>query len=421
MAEGVIKRHSTACAARDGKRCRCNAGWEAWVYLSREKRKTRKTFKTKSEAKSWRTDALRAAALGALRQAPKDSRTVAEGLADLIAGMQAGTIRPKGSEKPYKPNTIRSYERALRLHIAPSEVGRLKVTDVRRLDVQELSDELLVRLNPKSVSNVLNPLQTLYRRAVDREELAFDPTDGIDLPTGKSKRPRRIVTPEQAETMITALPEDDQAIWATAFYAGLRRGELQAFRVIDIDLETDELQVEKGWDQEEGEIEPKSEAGERAIPLLAVLRGYIVARLMRNGRSGKDLVFGRAATEPFCPSTIGNRAKRAWEAVNEAEREAAGAEGREPVLLPVITLHEARHTFASMLIDTGANPKAVQEVMGHSKIQTTFDVYGHLFPGSRDDVRARMDAYLAARSRFTGAQTGASPADRSPVPVAVAA
>ncbi len=47
-----------------------------------------------------------------------------------------------------------------------------------------------------------------------------------------------------------------------------------------------------------------------------------------------------------------------------------------------------------MLIDSGANAKAVQEFVGHSKIQTTFDVYGHLLPGSHDEVRERMDAYL---------------------------
>ncbi|MGA6947176.1 MAG: hypothetical protein WBZ00_05415, partial [Solirubrobacterales bacterium] len=45
-------------------------------------------------------------------------------------------------------------------------------------------------------------------------------------------------------------------------------------------------------------------------------------------------------------------------------------------------------------IDSGANAKAIQEFMGHSKIQTTFDTYGHLLPGSHDEVRARMDAYL---------------------------
>ncbi|HEX4669607.1 MAG TPA: tyrosine-type recombinase/integrase [Solirubrobacterales bacterium] len=76
-----------------------------------------------------------------------------------------------------------------------------------------------------------------------------------------------------------------------------------------------------------------------------------------------------------------------------ARRRRGGKRARVQTLL---TMHECRHTFASVLIDTGANPKAIQEVMGHSKIQTTFDVYGHLLPGSYDDIRARMDAYLAA-------------------------
>jgi integrase len=75
---------------------------------------------------------------------------------------------------------------------------------------------------------------------------------------------------------------------------------------------------------------------------------------------------------------IGVRAKRAW---------------RKAELEPII-LHECRHTFASLLIDSGANPKAIQEYMGHSKIQATFDTYGHLIEGSRDEVRRRMDAYL---------------------------
>ncbi len=75
-----------------------------------------------------------------------------------------------------------------------------------------------------------------------------------------------------------------------------------------------------------------------------------------------------------------NRAIAAWEAA-----------GLQP-----ITLHECRHTFASLLIASGENPKAVQEFMGHSTITETFDRYGHLFPGARDEARARMDAYLEA-------------------------
>jgi len=76
---------------------------------------------------------------------------------------------------------------------------------------------------------------------------------------------------------------------------------------------------------------------------------------------------------------IGKRAPIVWKAAG----------------LTPITFHECRHTFASLLIDAGANPKAIQTFMGHSKIQTTFDTYGHLMPGSHDEVRELMDAYLS--------------------------
>ncbi len=60
-----------------------------------------------------------------------------------------------------------------------------------------------------------------------------------------------------------------------------------------------------------------------------------------------------------------------------------------------VMLHECRHTAASILIDAGINnPKAIMEFMGHSTITETYDRYGHLMPGSRDEVRARVDAYL---------------------------
>lgn len=60
MAEGIRKRHSRNCRSRTGARCNCNAGWEAWVYLRREQKKVRRTFKRRSEAKDWRSEALTA-------------------------------------------------------------------------------------------------------------------------------------------------------------------------------------------------------------------------------------------------------------------------------------------------------------------------------------------------------------------------
>ncbi|HEX3292728.1 MAG TPA: tyrosine-type recombinase/integrase, partial [Solirubrobacterales bacterium] len=83
------------------------------------------------------------------------------------------------------------------------------------------------------------------------------------------------------------------------------------------------------------------------------------------------------------------RARAAWKAA-----------GLDP-----ISLHECRHTFASLMIAAGENPKAIQTFMGHATIQMTVDRYGHLMPGSRDEARVRMDDFL---SRFpTGLPTEA--------------
>jgi integrase len=399
VAEGIVKRHSRACPARQGKRCRCRGGWEAWVYLAREKRKVRKTFASESEAKSWRAEALRMASKGGLRRVAYDKRTLYEAMVEFVAGMEAGEVRPRGRER-YKPNTIRSYERAIRLHLHGSELGALRPAEVRRSDVQAFVDRLLVDMSARSASNAINPFQAFFQREIREERLTDNPTKGIDLPIGTSKRPRRIVSPAEAVALLAALPVEDRPIWATAFYAGLRRGELQALRCIDVDLGRKLIYVRKGWDQVEGEIEPKSVAGVRTIPMLAVLRDHLDGQLLRTGRTGKDRIFGRSASQPFYAATVDGRAKRAWLAHNLRERKAAQKEGRPPSLLTVLTMHECRHTFASILIETGANPKAIQEVMGHSKIQTTFDVYGHLLPGSYDDVRARMDAFLATGERL---------------------
>jgi integrase len=394
MAEGIRKRHSKGCIARDGGRCNCKAGWEASVYLAREDRRITKSFPRESEARSWRADAKRAAEHGGLRQGPRSARTLAEALRGFIARMEAGTVHPKGRER-YKPNTTRSYERALRVHIEPSSLAEIKVTELRRRDLQDFADELLAAgLSARTVSNALNPIQAFYRWEINRDELTYNPSERIDLPNGDSGRQVRIAAPAEAATLLAALAVEDRPVWATAFYAGLRRGELQALRVCDINFAEHLITVERGWDQVEGVIEPKSRAGRRSVPMLAILRDYLDAHLRRIERSGEDLVFGRTAELAFYAATVDGRAKRAWKAANECKRETALNEGCAPDLLKPISLHHCRHTFASLLIDSGANPKAIQEFMGHSKIQTTFDVYGHLLPGSHDEVRKRMDAYL---------------------------
>jgi integrase len=205
--------------------------------------------------------------------------------------------------------------------------------------------------------------------------IAVNPTRDLELPAVRSRR-ERIASPGEAAKLIAALPHPDRGIWATAMYAGVRRGELMALRRPDLDLATGVIRVERGWDDKEGEIELKSRTSQRRVPIPAVLRDYLVEHLM--GVEGEGFVFGRTPSDPFRPGAVTVRADAAWKA--------AGLER--------ITLHEARHTFASLMIAAGVNAKALCTYMGHSSIKVTFDKYGHLMPGNEDEAAALLDAFL---------------------------
>jgi integrase len=367
-------RSETGIEVRVGRNGR--KSYRVRVWSNRERKRIVKTFSSLAEAKAWRGDALVALRAGTLRT--PDPRTIREAAEAWLDGAREGRVRDR-SGRTYKPSTVRTYDEKLTGYVLPA-LGDYRLSEVRRRDVQDLADELVASgLSPSSVRNTIDPLRAIYRRAIQREQVAINPTSNLDPPSSRRK-PVRIATPAEARTLLSALPADQRATWAIAFYAGLRRGELQALRCSAIDLGASTIRVEGSWDQYEGAIDPKSLTSTRTVPLLAILRDYLDEHLLATRRSGDDLAFGRTAGDPFVPSTLTTVADAVWEA--------AGIER--------ITLHNCRHSFASLLIASGENPKAVQEFMGHSTITMTFDLYGHLFPGSRDEARARMDTYLEA-------------------------
>lgn len=69
-----------------------------------------------------------------------------------------------------------------------------------------------------------------------------------------------------------------------------------------------------------------------------------------------------------------------------------------------ITLHECRHTFASLMIAAGVNAKALSTFMGHANISITLDRYGHLIPGTEAEAAELLDAYLAAQRERANTQ-----------------
>jgi integrase len=395
--QGIRVRHSRSCRSRDGASCNCRPAWEASVYLKRERKKLRKTFPTLAAAKSWRADAIVAANRGRLR--PPTTTTVRQAAATLLAGIRDGSIPTTGGRR-YKPATIRGYEVSLRKRVLPA-LGDVRLSYVHRRDVQDLADRLTAEgLSASTVQNTLDPLRVIFRRAIRREEgVAVDPTEGLELRRPNGRR-SRIASPEEARELLLALPDEDRCLWAAAFFAGLRRGELMALRWSDVVWADRLISVARGWDAIEGEQATKTTAGTRRVPILNQLARELIAHKLRSGRDRGDLVFGATAEKPFAPESVRRRALAAWGAENDQRRERADKTDQAVALVP-ITLHEARHTCASLLIAAGVNAKAVSAVMGHATITMTFDTYGHLMPGGLDEAAAAANAYLA-RSRGDG-------------------
>src|SRR4051794_33398767 len=373
---GITVRHATGCAAPEGGNCSCSPSYRAEVWSARDGKKIRKDCRTLAEAKAWRADAMREIRLGTRRaSAPL---TVAEAAETWLTGARAGSIRNRSGDE-YKPSSIRGYDEALRRRVLPALASR-RLDSITRGDLQGLVDRLLADGHHAStIRNTLMPLRAIFRRAVARGDLAINPTRGLELPAVRGKR-ERIAAPAEAAALLDAL-ERDRVVWATAMYAGLRRGELRALEIGDIDLDANVIRVQRSWDAVEGLIEPKSHAGRRNVPIPTVLRSVLVEHLRSLGRSN-GLAFGERADEPFQPKTLANRAGRAWKRA-----------GLQP-----ITLHECRHTFASLMIAASVNAKALSSYMGHASVTITLDRYGHLMPGNEREAAGLLDAFLS-RSR----------------------
>src|SRR5262245_16036161 len=217
-------RHQRRCRSFTGGKCNCRPSYRAWVYDRRSGTKIRTTHPTLAAARTWRTDALAAVRRGEL--APPSRHTLCEAAEEWLEGATADppTILTRSGGR-YKPSVLRSYEAALRRFVLP-ELGGVRLSEIRRGDLQTLADRLLgAGFSASTVRNVVMPVRAIYRHAIERDEVHINPTSHLRLPTELGRRDR-VATAREAADLIDALPDVDRALWATAFYAGLRLGEL---------------------------------------------------------------------------------------------------------------------------------------------------------------------------------------------------
>lgn len=402
---GILRVHSTQCGLVTGatQRCNCAPGYRAEISDRITKKRTTKTLPTKEAAQRWRDKKRVEMVEGRFRIT--EARTVRDAWQTFYAEVEQGTARARGAtantSEDYKPATVAQFHSKWRNYLE-ERFGDLPLGDLRTSQVQAYVDELALEFAPNTVSNTIVPLRVLYRWAMRRELVAHNPCDTVILPSGETARDR-ICSVTEALQLIDALtvggrPDVEVAMWATAFFAGLRRGELLAMDWSCVDLGASVLRVERSWDPSVPRhvatanytsakilgfpkrgagafVQPKSKNGYREVPLPTILVAYL-AKL----NATKGLVFSEAKVPPHA-SSVQRPADALWKAAK----------------LERITLHNCRHTYASLMIEAGVNIKAISTYMGHASVQITWDRYGHLLKDDLERTREKFDTYVAGQ------------------------
>jgi integrase len=295
-------------------------------------------------------------------------------------------------------------DNALRLHLVPA-LGSRTMAAIRRNDIQVLFKKLSEQLGPGSVRNVYDVLVRVMTAAVDDKVIASSPCRRITLPP----MPDEEVTPPtvaQVEGMARVMPPYLRAAVVTLAGSGLRIGELLGLKVSDVDFRNGTVRVERQRLQSGRIGPPKTAKSRRTVPVGEVVTDALLTHLA--ARPSKEWLFTKEEGEPLDYRRWKTEWNGARKALRQAENEAAGREGREPVELPHMVTHDLRHFFASALIAGGASVKQVQLVLGHASAVITLRIYAHLWPGEEDRTRSVMDAVLGGLRTGCGQQDHAT-------------
>ncbi len=290
-----------------------------------------------------------------------------------------------------KLSTYDKYEAHVRLYLVPllgaKRLESLGVADVRRF---------LVRLEKETTAATAKETHRVLRSALTsacREELIARNVAKLVEPPRTDNRELQPWSLDETLDFLAACRRDPlYAAFVLAIAMGLRRGEIIGLRWFDLDLDNRVLYVRQQTQRRRGVLyddDPKSRR-RRVVPLpalcIAPLRWHRMRQTAARSKAGEtwqasDYVFTTRTGRQVEPRNV----YRSFTRVAES----AG--------LRVIRLHDARHGCATLLTAAGVAPRVVMEILGHSQISITMDVYTHVVQDTQREAISHMDRLLKRR------------------------
>lgn len=317
---------------------------------------------------------------------------------------EAGKKWLMDAEDRLEPATVESYRQHFDDHIVPF-IGSFKLSQLTVPIAREFMDRLRhEKRSPAMIKRVVGDLGSILADAQERGLVAQNVVRSLNPHKKRRQAERRqkrllkvgvdIPAPEEIKSIVASLKGRWRPLLLTAILSGLRASELRGLKWTDIDLKKAELHVRQRADRYNSIGYTKSASGQRTLPLPPIVVNTLREWKLTCPKSEMDLVF------PTGAGGIENLSNILQRGLVPAQI-AAGVVTRDGKA-KYTGLHTLRHFYASWCINSkedgglGLPLKLVQHRLGHSSIQMTSDVYGHLFPRSDDgaELAAAQKALL---------------------------
>ena len=286
-----------------------------------------------------------------------------------------------------RPNTYKMYRSTIRCHLVPA-LGHIKLQKLTIGDLQAFYAEKRKKLKPRTLARINAVLTSALEDALKQGFIGRNVAKLVDLPQIE-RYEGQILTVEQAHKLLEfARGSSLDALLLVAVTTGMRRGELTAVRWNDVDFGKGILQVRRTLSRVPGmgyvEGEPKTKAGRRKILLPSVVVEALKEHRIRQEQARikmgdrwreHGLIFCNIYGGFFNPD-------RVWYLFKRLLKEAG---------LPDVRFHDLRHGAATVLLAAKVDLKVVSELLGHSSVAITADIYAHVLPEMQQEVVKKMD------------------------------
>ena len=284
------------------------------------------------------------------------------------------------------------------------EIGRLTVADIQYM-LNSLAENNPTTNAPSAKSTLKSYkqiTQQIFRAAIQSRAIDYNPADFAEIPQNAPSETRRALSDDEI-LLIKETPHRAQAAALLMLYTGLRRGEVSALMWSDINFSERTLTVSKSVTykgDDPGSVKaPKTAAGKRTVPIPDELLHFL-QQLPK-----KSLLVVTSASGQQMTETAWTRMWQSYmKTLNAALYSRISGEAVSkfnpngvPNVLREFTPHCLRHTYATMLYESGVDALVAKELMGHSDIKTTLGVYTHLSTKHAAISADKLNAYLSSR------------------------